>query len=412
MVSTFEKPPKGAWRMVALGSLAQNIAIGLSIGSFGVLVLAIEQQFHASRAVASMGASIVVAVMGLLAPVVTVLIGRWSIRTTMMTGVILGSIGYVALALAPNLWFFLAAYGLFVGVGALLAGSFPASILVSNWFPGGSGRALGVMMIPLGAMLVPLVCAPVLEAVGLRQLYMLMGAATLLMLPILLLVKDRPALLSDPADGPLEAQPHRAATVPLRGAEILSAPHFWLLIFGVGLLDGSGMIQVSQLVAIAAEQGLSLRESTLLLSVSGGAGAIGSLLFGWLADRVGGAGALLINGIVQAVAWGAFLLHPAMGFLVVDVILMGLASAGVYSASVAALSHQFGSHNLLRTLGLAGMFGIIPTFLSPPVAGLLREYSGSYDLVLDSVIAACLVAATAMALVMMRPLTRHHAAST
>lgn len=41
-----------------------------------------------------------------------------------------------------------------------------------------------------------------------------------------------------------------------------------------------------------------------------------------------------------------------------------------------------------------------------PVAGLLRDVSGSYALVLHAVIAACLVAASAMAAVMMSPASR------
>lgn len=192
MISTFGKPPKGAWRMVALGFAAQNFAIGLSIASFGIAVLAIEREFHTTRTLASLGASLVLVAFGLFAPVVTRLIELWSIRTTMMIGVALGSAGYVALALAPHIWLFLAAYWLLVGSGALLSGNFPASILVSNWVPGAKGRALGVMMIPLGVMLVPLACAPILEAIGLRRLYLVIGAVNLLMLPPLLMVRDRP----------------------------------------------------------------------------------------------------------------------------------------------------------------------------------------------------------------------------
>ena len=148
MVSQSEKAPQGAWRMVALGFVTQNLSIGFSIASFGVVVLAIEEHFHTTRTLASLGASLVVATLRLLAPLTSWMIERWSIRTTMMVGVVLGSVGYVALALAPNIWLFLSAYTLLVGIGSLLAGGFPASILVSNWFPVHNGRALGVMMIP------------------------------------------------------------------------------------------------------------------------------------------------------------------------------------------------------------------------------------------------------------------------
>ena len=70
---------------------------------------------------------------------------------------------------------------------------------------------------------------------------------------------------------------------------------------------------------------------------------------------------------------------------------------------IVALTQQFGTHNLPRALGLAGAIGIIPTFLCPPLAGLLRDVSGSYALVLYAVIGACLAAAFATAVVMLSP---------
>lgn len=400
MEPSLTKPPKGAWRMVGLAFMAQNFAIGLSIASFGVLVLAIEQQYQTTRTLASLGASLVLVAFGAFAPIATRLIERLSIRKTMMMGVVLASLGYVALATAPNIWLFLAAYLFLVGPGVLFSGNFPGSILVSNWFPGAKGRAIGVMMIPLGVMLVPLACTPILETVGLRTLYLIIAVVNLLMLPLLLLVKDKPPQEHAPG---LRASEHGETLTDgdaflLRPGQILRRPEFWLLMVGVGLLNGSGMIKISHLVALVAERGFTLREATVLLSVSGGAGAVGSLLFGWLADRVGGAGALIINGLVQAATWSIFLLNPQMPLLFLDAIIMGMAGAGVFAAMVVAFSQQFGVRNLPKVMGVAGPFVVIPNFLSPPLAGLLRDMSGTYTPVLGAVIAACLIATSCLLL--------------
>ena len=410
MHATLETSSRAAWRMVGIGLVAQNLAIGLSVSSFGVVVLAIEQQFHTSRALASLGVSLALGVGGVLSPLAGSLIERWSIKATMMLGVLVGSAGYVALALAPDIQLFLAAYALLVGIGALLAGGFSGSILVSNWFPGGSGRALGVMMIPLGAMVVPLIGAPILEAIGLRKLYLLMAGINLLMLPLLMLVRERPVHLRGPGAPPIDATPLPAVAPPMRVAELLSSPQLWLLVIGMGLLDGSSMVKVSQLAAIITERGFTLAQAALLLSISGGAGAVGSLSFGFLADRIGGAGALVVNGLAQAGAWSIFLLNPGMELLMVNAALMGLAGSGVFAMVIVALTQQFGAQNLPRALGLAGAFGIIPTFLCPPLAGLLRDLSGSYEVVLYAVMGACLTAALCTGLVMLHPLQRRRAA--
>lgn len=399
MHMSVDKPTKGAWRMVGLAFAAQNFAIGLGIGSFGVLVLAIEQQFQTSRTLASLGASLVLVAFGVFAPLATRLIERFSIRSTMILGVILGSLGYAALGVAPNIWWFLAAYLLLVGPGVLFAGNFPGSILISNWFPGSKGGAIGIMMIPLGVMLVPLACTPILESYGLPAVFYAMAAVNLLMLPLLMFVKDRPAhlLASADDDGASGSVSHDLGGPLLRSGQLMRRADFWLMVVGIGLLNGSGMIKISHLVALTAERGLSLADATMLLAVSGGAGVVGSLMFGWLADRIGGLRALIVNGLVQAGTWVIFLFDPNMPVLIADAIVMGIVGAGVYAAMVVAFTDVFDAVNLPRVMGVSGVFVVIPNFLSPPVAGLLRDMSGSYTMVLIAATAACLVAVACMA---------------
>ena len=390
--------PKGAWRTLALAFLAQNFAIGLSIGSFGVSVLAIQSEFNTSRTLASLGGSLEILMMGALGPLVAILMERFTIRGTMLAGVVLGSIGYVALWAAPNIWVFLAAYALLVGPGVVMAGNLPGSTLVTNWFPVDTGRAIGLMMMPLFIMLVPLASTPVIEALGLRNLYLVLAAVNLLMFPLLLLVKDRPPAAElaslEPEGTPLAPAPDPGVVLPIK--QILMRVDFWILVAGLGVLNGSGMVKISHLVALVAEQGRSINEATLLLTVSGGAGVVGSLVFGWLADRIGGPLALMINGLIQAATWTIFFLHPGMPLLFVDATLMGICGAGVFSAYLVTLVGLFGRASLARALGLAGIFAMAATFAAPPVAGLLYDVSGNYGTMLTTISTACFVAALCM----------------
>jgi MFS family permease len=393
-------PLPGAWRMVGLAFIAQNFSIGLGIASFGVLVLAIEQQYQTNRTLASLGASLVLLAFGLFAPLTARLIERFSIRSTMMLGVFLASAGYAALAVAPNIFWFLAAYLLLVGPGVLFSSNFTGSILINNWFPGAKGRAVGVMMIPLGVMLVPLACTPLLEVVGLQKLYFIMAASNLILIPFLYFIKDRP----DAADVSHQNQTQNSNSDPLMprsfsSGQLMRRADFWLLVAGIGLLNGSGMVKISHLVALTAERGVTLQDATMLLAVSGGAGAIGSMLFGWLADRIGGVGALILNAFVQAGTWAIFFMNPSMPLLITDAILMGIAGAGVYAATIVTFSELYGPTNLPKVMGVSGVFVVIPNFMSPAVAGILRDVSGSYGLVLIAVITSCLVSASCLAAV-------------
>lgn len=390
--------PQGSWRILVIAFLAFNFAIGLPLGSFGVSVLAIEKEFDTSRALASAGASLVILAFGLMGPVIAWLIERFSIRSTMLVGVVLGSIGYVALWAAPNIWVFLACFGLLVGPAVAMAGNMPASVLINNWFRFATGRAIGIMMMPLFIMLVPMVSSPIIENFGLRTLYLTLAATNLLMVPLLLLVNDRPsdAFEAEHAASQVTAVPRLAM------GQILGRMDLWLLILAYGLLNGSGMVKLSHLVPLLSEQGRSVGEATLLLSISGGAGVLGSIAFGWIADRVGGAVALMLNGLLQAATWSIFLLHPGMGLLLVDAFIMGACGGGVFAAFMVVLVDLFGRQNVPRTLGLAGLFGMIPTFVAPPIAGYLYDYAGSYSTVLAAISTACLAVALVMGMLRFR----------
>lgn len=395
--------PKGSVRTLILATLASNFAIGLPLGSFGVSVLAIEDEFHTTRALASTAGALIILAYGLMAPVCAFLMERFTIRATMITGVVLGSVGYVALWAAPNIWTLLAVFALLIGPGSLLAGNFPSSVLINNWFRVRTGRAVGIMMMPLFVMLVPLASNPIIEGFGLRTLYLVLGAVNLLILPLLMLVEDRPADV-EPCSRSVEAVGSISPPVPrLTTGQILGRISFWLLILASGTLNGSGMVKLSHLVPLVAEQGRSMGEATFLLSVSGGAGIFGSFAFGWLADRLGGARSLMLNALLQAATWSIFFLHPGLPLLYLDAFLMGMCGGGVFAAYMILNVELFGRENIPRVLGLAGLFGMIPSFIAPPIAGYLYDLEGSYWLVLIAMSSACLTIAVAMAGLSMWP---------
>ena len=88
--------PRGflGWRMVALGFLAANLAIGLSFGTFGVLIKPVAEEFGASRGMASFGIAIVLLLMGIAGPALGVAFRHFRIRSVMIAGALLMAAGF------------------------------------------------------------------------------------------------------------------------------------------------------------------------------------------------------------------------------------------------------------------------------------------------------------------------------
>ena len=375
------------WRQIGIATVAMNVATGLAFGSFGTLVLAIEQEYDAGRSASSLALSLMILSMSISASILGKLLERVSIRMVMVGGAGLCAAAFALASLAQTSGQLLSIYLVLLGPGTAMLGFLPSMTLAARWSsPDRRGMALGVINLPVMVMIVPLAIAPVLESEGIRTVYRLLAGIDLLILPLLLMVRDHPAV---------PAQPDAAALVEDKVAAtgILRSPAFWLLVLAVGLIVGAGTAKVAHFVPLLIGQGRSFAEANLLLALAGGAGLIGSFVFGWLADRIGGTMAMLLNALIQAATWTILLAPVTMPILVVDAIIVGACGGGVQACLGVALATLFGSRAFSRALGMAALLNLPLLFGMTPLASMLFEATGNYHLAIGSLIGGFLIAA-------------------
>lgn len=395
-------PRFSGWRIAALASFIHNCSYGLAFGAYGVSVLAIQDRFDTTRATVSIPLSLITAAIVLSAPVLGMLYGRISIRRSIILGAVLGAAGHFCLAATHDWRIMLACYALLVGPGVALAGSMPTNVLVTKWFVARRGLALGIVNLPLGLMLVPLISVVVLQHFGLTTLYITTGLIFLLIIPAAWILADRPeqvgqAPLGD--DGVALSKPDGSAAPTISIAAILTRFEFWALVTAIGIIVGGSSMKYAHMVPLLGEQGHSIEQATMLLSIAGGAGAIGSLLFGWLADRFGGARMIVITAFLQACMWFIFLLPVNIPLLTADAIIIGMCGGGVTAAQGVYICQRFGQANFSRVLGLLAL-ALFPFFTGiNPLAGYLRDVTGDYRMAVHSLIVASAFAAVLLTLV-------------
>lgn len=370
---------RGRRLMLLRAFLTFNIVLGSAFGGFGVSVLALRDRFHTGLGLATLGLSLVVLTIGLVMPITAMIIARFGLRTTMMIGVAFGAAGYIVLALAQNMIVVLLGYALLIGVAGAMAGSLPSSLLAGGWYPNARGRAVGITMMPVVLGLAPLVGYFVIEKLGLSAFYLLLAGLHLALLPVLLGVREPPVVK---AVGPIT---HQSGGIP--AGQLLLRPMFWILVLGSGVLYSIGITDATHMVAVLVERSISRGEAALLVSIMGGAAVFGSLGIGYLADRLGGAGALAIIGAGFAGAWAVIGLTTWLPVLIPAMIVAGSCSAGVFAALNVAAAHFFGPATLGRAVGFLGACMLPLTFLLPPGAGLLREITGAYGAVIVVIVA-------------------------
>jgi MFS transporter, MCT family, solute carrier family 16 (monocarboxylic acid transporters), member 10 len=359
--------------MLIRGFFAQNVAIGCAFSGLAVSVLALEERYQTSRAMAEMALAVIVLAMSLFAPVAGAMIVRIGLRKTMTIGVVLSAVGYAALAYSPSMRITLGIAALLIGPGAAFFGSIPSSILASSWFPKAQGKALGIVNVPLFVALVPLLGIVVIERFGLTAFYLCLASLHIALLPLMIGVKEPPRPPGKTVQPPDEGPPDRHAA-----RHILTHSIFWLIVLGDGVLNGANITNSAHIVPLAVEAGISTSAAAILLSASGCASILGSLFSGFLSDRMGAARTLALVGVGLAVSWGVLATTTWYPGLMFAMILCGGCGAAVFPPTNILLTQVFGLRALPQALGLLGPFGLPFTFAMSPAVGAIHDMAGNY----------------------------------
>jgi MFS family permease len=364
---------------LTIGFLAQNAAIGLTFGCFGLLIDPVAREFGGSRSLLSFSIGMISLVFGLLGPMTGALLDRWSVSKTMIVGCVIGAAGFYLSARAHSAVTFMLAFGLLVGAGFTLMGVLPATKLANAWFPGSLGRATGFANVPLLNGLGPPLFAYILLATDWRSL--LQGFAWIFVaVAVLSLFVTVPKKALKPRAQPLFREAADSAAAPSAAAEKPPYRHkvFWIISLAKGMLMSSGIVVITHFVSYGIDNGIAPAKASILLSIFGIASALGALLYGWLCDRLTPFIAMTANGALQFLFWILIILYPNFISLAFVAGGMGLCTGGVATVAMTMLGRAMPPHALGTAIGQM-MFAMIPfTFFAAPLAGALYDWHGNY----------------------------------
>lgn len=402
------------WWLLAAAVVSMALGSGVSFWSFGLYVDPLEEEFGWSRAQVSFGFSVSLLVSGVVAP----LIGRWidtrGPRSAIVVGAVLTALSYVLLAFTNTLW----QWYLFSAINAVVRQMMffmPFMALISRWFDRRRGIAVSILGsgFSLGGFLVVPLMSVVIDGLGWRAAFVISGIATIaLFLPVgQFIVKDSPAAIGLEVDG-APAPDDDLPSPPVEGMtlrEALHTPLFWVLAFALTLLFFGMFGWLVHQVPFYESVGLSRQSAALIVSIAAGLGIGTRLIVGAFADRVKrfeilavGLTALLIAAMVTLSISTS---NAAIALFLVFWI-GGTAGGPIIEALL--LTRAFGVKHFATILGAVVVVETLGQIISPTIAGLIFDRTGSYDiaiLVFIGTYAAALVLFV-VALRMPPPITR------
>jgi len=350
--------------------------------TFAVFLLPLEHEFGWNRATLTGIYSLFMLSNGLASPLAGVLFDRLGPRWSYGLGLSVFGLGYLLAGTAERLWQFYLGVGLMGGLGVALISMVPASALISRWFRDRLTTAMGIAYGGLGCgvlLLVPLTQV-LIEHIGWRQSYTVLGIIILSLLVFLLLPWQR-----FNAGHPVYAQESALRTQReghwnLRRA--LRHRAFWALT-AVFFFTAVAVYAVApQVVVYLVEVGFDPLQAASAYGLVGMLSVSGMVGMAWLADRFGRRRVVTLSycsTIIGILLLFAMQYAPLYPLLVLFVLLFGSVqgSRGPVLFALAA--------RLFAGSGLGGIYGAITLGMGVGAAvaswlsGWLHDLTGSYN---------------------------------
>ena len=370
------------WRVVAVAFTAMFTTFGIAY-SFGAFLLPVSADLDAGRGATSAVFSLTTLAFfglgGLSGPAVD----RVGPRRVVLVGAAALGLGLLLTSRATSLWQAYLGHGL--GVGLAVACCYvPLVAVVGGWFERRRTVAVGVAVsgIGLGTLVGAPAAAALIEAVGWRDAYLVLGAGgVVVLLGCAVLVRPAPLVVG-------------AVAVPLLPRLRTRA---YLTLYGAGLLLSVALfVPFVHLPSYAESRGASAVAAAALVGVIGAASVVGRLALGAVAGRAGVLPTYSGCFLLMAGSFALWLGDPSYARLVVFAVLLGVGYGGFVALGPPLVAEIFGVQGLGGLLGVLYTSAAVGSSFGPPLAGVLIGDGSGYR---TAVVCALVVAGAAAALV-------------
>jgi MFS family permease len=379
-----------AWFVAVVAFVALVGAAGFR-ATPSVMLRPLHDEFGWSLGTISAAVSINLLLYGLTAPFAAALMERFGIRRVVMGALLLVSAGSGLTVFMQQSWQLILCWGVLVGLGTGSMALGFVAVITNRWFVKHRGLVTGVLT--AGGAAGNLVFLPVLATItqnhGWRFAALTVAGVALLVVPLVAWkLRDHPSELGiGPYGGeyeePKPIAPAGAARTAVRAlGQAARTRAFWLLAGGFAICGATtnGLVG-THFIPAAHDHGMPETAAASLLALVGLFDIAGTIVSGWLTDRVDsrvllgiyyfgrGLSLLVLPSLFAASA------HPSM---VVFILFYGLDWVATVPPTVTLCREYFGASGpvVFGWVFASHQFGAA---IAASTAGLLRDQLGTYN---------------------------------
>lgn len=396
-----------AW-VIAGVTFLTLIAAAAFRSTTSVLFEPLEMHFGWTRSQTSLAVTVNLIFYGLTAPFAAVFMERFTIKRTAMVALTLIGLGTGLTLTMTEVWQLVLYWGVFVGLGTGALALVFASIVANRWFETRRGLVTGIFSAAYATgqlLFLPLIAHLVMESgwqLGSLVVTLLVAA----LIPIFFFMfKEKPAdvgLLPYGATEPrVEEQAPRTVKATITTlTEAFRSKAFWVLAgtFFVCGWTTNGLIG-AHFIPAAHDHGMPATTAASLLAIVGIFDFIGTILSGWLTDKVDPKLLLVFYYGLRGLALFTvpYVLGPtAEPPLWFFIVFYGLDWIATVPPTIALTREYFGAAKSGVIYGWVFASHMIGAAIAAAYAGIIRDVQGDYFIAWITAAVLCLVAAGSM----------------
>ncbi|MBS0641674.1 MAG: MFS transporter [Proteobacteria bacterium] len=360
-----------AWFRLGV-SVALSALGGVGMWSVVVSLPSVQAEFGIDRGAASLPFTLTMIGFG----VGGVLMGRLADKVGIITPVVIGALalglGNALAAMSGSLWQFAASYSVLIGLLGTAATFAPLLADISHWFE--KRRGIAVALCASGNYVAGAAWPPFIEYMirhhGWRTAHLAIAVICVCgMLPLVLFLRGpspqrRPGSVAPPVT-------HRRVDLSPRALQML------LAVAGLACCVAMSMPQV-HIVAYCGDLGYGAQAGAFMLSLMTGFGIVSRIGSGFLSDRIGGLGTLVIGSLAQMTALSLYLFFTSLPSLYIVSAMFGLFQGGLVPSYAMIIRENFPASQAGGRVGLVMMMTLLGMALGGWMTGVIFDATGSY----------------------------------
>ena len=412
------------WVIVAFGFVFGAFNVGMTSWGLGVFVTPMQEDLGWDRSLVFLP----LLVGAIVTTPLGIIVGPWADTKNgppllALGGILLFGASLLYMKVSGNPYGYVFIFGIVGGLGRFSVAM--ALVVVPKWFVRRRGFAQATVSagFSMGPLLFPLVLTWLVETVGWRDAWAVMGVALIVLAgPGAFFIIRAPEDVGLRPDGDKEDAPPpapgsqspgpggrvtAATEVSLTRREALRTTQFWLLIVAIGLatLAIRGMIPNFQPFFVSL--GFDATTAAAAISAYAVPAIIMGFVFGSLADRHGAQRPFIA--VCSIVASGLFLvsltsLFQSTGMMFATMIYLGFGLNSFFVVSQVFVTNTFGRQHIGAIRGVNATVQNLATFGGPWLFGLLFDLYAEYALLFGFAVVVWIVTIALGSLV--RPLRR------